>query len=339
MKDSRLKGIIALAVVTVLAFGVIYGSKIMVKDTENGEDKEAEQVEGAIDVTGKEGITAAREIKENGTLTGYSVTAQATGFNQNYPITLEVFFETDAKTIKEVALVSHGETPGYGAKMEENNYLGQFAGITAPVYLKGTAPAASDEADAAEEKAVETTAQTTAAEGLKDGVYRVESETADNGYIYSLTLKVENGEITSVVWDGVNEVGEYKSYLSSVGEYVMTEDGPTWKEQADALAAFVLENQSTEGITMDDNGKTDAVASVSISVDGFVELTEKALVMAASGEGAAEEAPEGETNEEAPADNGEVSEIDAISGATMTSNALVQLINNAYDFISAYAGK
>ena len=39
MKDSRLKGIIALAVVTVLAFGVIYGSKILVKDeTDNNAD-------------------------------------------------------------------------------------------------------------------------------------------------------------------------------------------------------------------------------------------------------------------------------------------------------------
>ena len=35
MKDSRLRGIIALAVVTIVAFGVIYGSRILVKD-ENG---------------------------------------------------------------------------------------------------------------------------------------------------------------------------------------------------------------------------------------------------------------------------------------------------------------
>lgn len=31
MKDNRIKGIIALAVVTIIAFGVIYGSKILVK--------------------------------------------------------------------------------------------------------------------------------------------------------------------------------------------------------------------------------------------------------------------------------------------------------------------
>ena len=36
-------------------------------------------------------------------------------------------------------------------------------------------------------------------------------------------------------------------------------------------------------------------------------------------------------------DSGEVGEIDGISGATVTSNAIIKLVNNAYDFISDYA--
>ena len=46
----------------------------------------------------------------------------------------------------------------------------------------------------------------------------------------------------------------------------MTDDGLTWKEQADALANYVLANQSIEGLTIDENGKTDVVAGVSISI-------------------------------------------------------------------------
>ena len=50
----------------------------------------------------------------------------------------------------------------------------------------------------------------------------------------------------------------------------MTEDGPTWKAQAEALAAAVIENQSLGFLTTDEARKTDAVAGVSISVSDFI---------------------------------------------------------------------
>lgn len=136
MKDSRLKGIIALAVVTIIAFGVIYGSKILVKD-ENGNNSDDEQVveelPGAIDVAGAEGIVSAREITDDsGNITAYSVVSKAKGFAPpSAPIIWEVIFENDAKTIREVMIVSHSETADYGAKMEESSYLDQFKGMAA----------------------------------------------------------------------------------------------------------------------------------------------------------------------------------------------------------------
>ena len=68
MKDNRLKGIIALAVVTVLAFGIIYGSKILVKDEANNQKdvgQNDENLPGSIDVSGAEGIVSAREITDD----------------------------------------------------------------------------------------------------------------------------------------------------------------------------------------------------------------------------------------------------------------------------------
>lgn len=331
MKDNRLKGIIALAVVTVVSFGVIFGSKALTKGG-TGAD-----TEGGIDVSGAEGVTAAREITDaSGAVTGYAVTASSKGFAGD--VIMEISFETDGKTISNVTMVSSNETEGYGAAASEADYLSQFTGKVAPVSL-------STGAAAAEEEAVEVTADTTTTEttgSLKDGIYTAQAEEGDNGYLSQVTIKVENGAVTSVVWDAANELGEFKSYLSSTGKYSMTEDGPTWKEQADALAAFVIQNQSTSGITMDENGKTDAVAGVSISVGDFVELTEKALTMAASGEGSeVADAEEGETDAEAeaPATGAGSSEIDGISGATYTTNAVLNNINNAYTFISAYAAK
>lgn len=134
MKDSRLKGIIALAVVTILAFGVIYGSKILVKEESNNNDNKQvqEELPGAIDVAGAEGIVSAREITDDsGAVTAYSVVSKAKGFAPpTNPVTWEIIFESDAKTIREVKIVSHGETPGYGANMEESSYLEQFKGMS-----------------------------------------------------------------------------------------------------------------------------------------------------------------------------------------------------------------
>lgn len=333
MKDNRLKGIIALAVVTVISFGVIYGSKILVKD-EAGNNSDNNQVQeelpGAIDVVGAEEIVSAREITDGGgNVTSYSVVSEAKGFAPK-PVTLEVIFAKDAKTIQEIKVVSHAETPGYGANMEEESFLNQFKGIPAPIYLRGKAPV-TDTND------LQDNTQETGA-GLQDGIYRVEADSVDDkGYLYMLTIKVEDGMITSLVFDSMNREGEYKSYLSTVGEYVMTDDGLTWKEQADALANYVLENQSIEGLAVDENGKTDVVAGVSISINNFLELAEKALQKAATGEGAEDI----DTNDSGDyvADSGEVGEIDGISGATVTTDAILKLVNNAYEFIKDYAGK
>lgn len=334
MKDNRLKGIIALAVVTVISFGIIYGSKILVKDEKDNGGKtdntqSQQDLPGTIDVTGAEGIVSARELTDDsGNITGYSVVSQAKGFAPK-PVTMEIIFDKDAKTIKEAKVVSHSESPGYGANVEEESFLSQFKGIPAPIYLKGKAPV--PEAGNGQD----TTANTEG--GFKDGIYRVEADSFDNqGFLYMLTLKVEDGVITSVVFDSMNQEGEYKSYLSSVGKYVMTEDGLTWKEQADALAAYVLEHQSIEGLTADENGKTDVVAGVSISINNFLDLAQKALKKAAAGEDAESI---GADNAPVPADGGEVGEIDAISGATMTTNAVLELVNKAYEFIKDYAGK
>ncbi|WP_313132876.1 FMN-binding protein [Anaerocolumna sp.] len=168
---------------------------------------------------------------------------------------------------------------------------------------------------------------------IKDGTYTVEGKESQ-GYTSIVTLTIEGGKITSVVWDGRDTAGEYKSYLSSVGEYVMVEGNPTWKEQADALAANVIENQSTKGIVLDESGKTDSVAGVSINVSEFVNLVEEALVKASSDE-TASEAPAEETPE-APVAPAAGTEVEAISGATISSKAVMDGINEAQKFIKEF---
>lgn len=109
-------------------------------------------------------------------------------------------------------------------------------------------------------------------EPLEDGTYTSEeTEFDDKGYRSIVTLTVNNGRITGCTWDCLNEEGVGKRQLSMEGQYVMTETGPTWKEQADALASYVLSHQSVSGLADEEGYAQDAVSSVSINVFSFVD--------------------------------------------------------------------
>ena len=62
MKNKNVRGILALAVVTALSFGVILGSKALAQDTE-GESAEAKVTE-ELDTKGAEGIESASKTED-----------------------------------------------------------------------------------------------------------------------------------------------------------------------------------------------------------------------------------------------------------------------------------
>ena len=49
-----------------------------------------------------------------------------------------------------------------------------------------------------------------------------------------------------------------KQKLSMDGHYVMTENGPTWKAQADAVGRYVIEHQKVSGLANQDGYATGA---------------------------------------------------------------------------------
>ncbi|MGI6019120.1 MAG: FMN-binding protein [Marvinbryantia sp.] len=311
MKNKELKGILALVVVTALSFGVIAGSKMLSQDmtdsTANGTGNGGIEITEAFDVNGSENIDAAGKTAD-----GYLVTVREKGYAGD--IVLDVIFDGSGNKITNVSVVEQSETDGVGSKIADAEFLSQFAGIEAPVTFAGYA--AAEDSNAALE--------TLEGAALTDGTYTASTDTYDDsGFMDELTLTVKDGKITEVNWDAVTEDGTKKSVMSENGEYTMTEDGPTWKEQAEALAAALVENQSLSFFTMDNAGKTDAVASVSISIGGFVNLAQQCLEQAAGIEA------EKNSTDEAPAGT----PIDAVSGATISSTAAVTAINNAYSFL------
>ena len=265
MKNKNVRGIIALAVVTALSFGVIIGSNALAKDMGTGASNAVEeQVKEEIDTKGAEGIEKAVKTEN-----GYMVTAKVKGYGGD--IVMNVSFDAEKKKVTKVEVTEQKETEGLGAKVADAEFLSQFEGVEAPVFLPGMS--LEKEEKVSDEELLKE---------LKDGTYEAKADAPDNnGFTDVVTVTVKDGKIAEVNWEAVGADGSTKSVLSENGEYVMTEDGLTWKEQAEALAKAVVENQSLSFLNLDEQGKTDAVSGVSISIGGFTALAEKCLKEAA----------------------------------------------------------
>lgn len=116
---------------------------------------------------------------------------------------------------------------------------------------------------------------------LKDGNYFTTDEPDDKGWMYMMQLDVKDGKITEVNFDSANvkTAGDTKKKLSKDGKYGMKAGGASseWHEQAELLEKALIEKQDPKAITLDAEGKTDAVSGVSIKAGNFVQLAEKAL--------------------------------------------------------------
>ncbi|MGN0505275.1 MAG: FMN-binding protein, partial [Lachnospiraceae bacterium] len=163
----------------------------------------------------------------------------------------------------------------------------------------------------------------------KDGTFKAEAAPDEKGNYAFVSITVEGGKIVAATWDEVYN-GSLKSELSTTGKYVMK---PVWDTQAKAMAAYVVENQTTAGLNLNESGKTDVVSGVSISVNGFVDLVNKALTQAsATGEIVEPEQPQGETSQGETAQV-EATLVDVVSGATYSSRAVIRAINEGYVFL------
>lgn len=306
--DKRAVGAITtLAAVTVLFLGAVHftmpAKRFENKNPIDGKEK-------ALSTEGAEHIDkAVAVLNDDGTVKGYIVTVEEEGYGGK--IVMDITFNGEVSRVLGMNVKQQSETEGLGARIAEEEFRGQFTDAKVPVLLTGM---------------LKDTAGVdlgTAWTQLQDGSYRAEAKELQNGYTDQLELTVTDGKVTAIVWDCVDAEGNRKSVLSENGQYVMTEDGLTWKEQAEALAQAVIEKQELGFLAPDGQGKTDAVAGVSISIGGFVHLLEETLLEAAG--------MQSEAVGPAVPEQGTV--VDGISGATVSSTAVVNGVNRAMEFL------
>ncbi len=418
MKDW--KGIIALAAVTVLAVGLIWGTTVLTGGGSRQEAKETKQPTVAagrteeLAVEGYEGIQkAVKKIAGDGQVEGYEVTVSTEGYQG--PILMTAYISGSGGRLNRLEMLEQQETENLGGKIAESDFLKQFQDIALPVSLArpgeksaqaghqtrlsagqtngtGTAGQTDGAGTAGQTDGAGPNGQTSRANvsgtaqnretvlewtTLRDGTYEARAEVYSGGFLDFVVMTVSRGRVTELVWDAVDEDGNSKRILADKGEYVMTEGGPTWTQQADALAKEVLSRQSLEFLAPDTAGKIDGVSGVSISVTPFLELVRQCLVQAGaeivpeegqgdlssagtdSGEDVKPEQESGtarETEKDSEQSTGnedmiepisdyppenepdQKSQVDGISGATISSAAVVQGVNRAYEYVQDAVG-
>lgn len=292
-KDNGLRAILCLAAATIVVGGV----SIAISRQEN-----AGRV--LLDIMG-----AGENIKEAGKNADgtYTVVVSENGYGGE--MLLEITYSADGQTLVSYDVLQHTETQNYGSRVNEEENKAKLAGVRLPVTTDGL-----DISGILGLKQEGSEEENTA---LIDGTYTAQTRKTEIGDYNFATVTVENGRVTEVVWDEITG-GASKAELSANGQYVMVEGNPTWKEQSEALGAFVVEHQTTAGIG-NESGYTDAVSGVSISVGGFVELVNQAIAQA---KGINTEVPEIDATK-----------VDVVTGATISSKAVVRAIDEGFVYL------
>ena len=295
-KDNGLRAIICLAVATI----AVGAASIAVSNMEKAGIT-------ALDVTGAS--AKIKEARQNADGT-YTVVISEEGYVGEMIIVAT--YSADGQTLVSYDVTSSEETENIGTKVDEDAYKAVLAGVKLPVTTAGL--------DISGILGIEKE-ESGAAAALIDGVFKAQAEPDENGNYGFVTVTIEGGKVTSVVWDEMYG-GASKAELAATGQYVMVEGNPTWKDQSESLGAYVVENQTTAGI-LNEKGYTDAVSGVSIYVGGFVDLTNQAIAQAGGEYGFVG----------TPADDAGITKVDAVSGATFSSKAVIRAINEGFVYL------
>ncbi len=116
----------------------------------------------------------------------------------------------------------------------------------------------------------------------QDGVYRAENpEFSDSGWKETVEVTIENGEVVKINWDAIyidDSIPIRKKQYSKSGLYGMLTVGAIgeWYDQATAAEQFVLEH-GIDALTINSDGRTDAVSGCTIHVDEFAALYRQCL--------------------------------------------------------------
>lgn len=244
-------------------------------------------------------VESVRQSKEG----SYIVTSKAAGFQSD--VEVAVTFDESGEMIEQIEIISQAETDGIGTKVLEESFTSQFQGVAAPIGLKGkTLAIASPETGeiwgngVAEEATViaEETKELSNPEEWNADDQSPEAVAVRNLYGAGLlTSSIEKRPLETALADATPEE-RAKEALYDADLLASSKGG---QPLTDPLADYSPEDKAVANLS--EAGLTAAVVSAD------------QLALAAIG--------------------GSLNEVDAVTGATVSSTAVVQAIDQAYFFM------
>jgi major membrane immunogen (membrane-anchored lipoprotein) len=113
----------------------------------------------------------------------------------------------------------------------------------------------------------------------KDGWFYAKAPEFDKGgYAATALVTVVNGRIVSAVINGVPKAGGDSKYIAAIkGTYKMSSKSGEWNVQSDRVGQAIVKTQDVSKIAVKSDGKTDAIAGVSVSVGDYLKAVAEAL--------------------------------------------------------------
>lgn len=315
VKSQKKNQVFSIALMSVLAFAIV-----LVADN----TKEAiSAISGTmVDISGSNAETyQVKELYETDE-GGHTVLATAKGFNTDVDIEVLVTFDEAVENVLAVEVISQAETDGLGSKITEEDFTGKFADIIAPVKI----------AD------LEIASPVTGSVGV--GTVSTSSKDIDN-------------RRSPVRWNPSDESAEANAFrnLYDAG-LLLSEDNKEELKTAKVDMTpqeIAVENMKEAGLISPDaeSVSTSTVSTpegraiVKLSAAGLLRNNTEPAGLVVTAEDRAAGKLEGvgltsskeESIDFSSGPSVEVTNIDAITGATVSSEAVGEAVNNAYFFL------
>lgn len=314
-------------VCSVVVLGVLSAGNILFVHSDVWNVKAGEQLDMTAWNASAYQVESVSQLKDG----GYIVNSKAAGFKSDLEVA--VTFDAAGEVIQQVAVISQDETEGIGTKVMDDSFLGQFPGQTAPLGLRGKEQAvispgtgevwgAASVPDAGTSEAVQTE-QRSNPERWNPEDQSPEAQAVRNLYRAGLlSSAMENQPLQTALADASPE--EQAAYrLEEEGLTTSTDHdhSPSRAQSPEEVAADKLQQAN-----LTTNAETDASPSRAQSPEGVAadKLEQAGLTVRA------------ETDtpvQEAAVVSGDLSEVDAVAGATISSAAVIQAVDQAYFFM------
>lgn len=261
----------------------------------------------------------------------YLLNSWAEGYNSEDPIRVAVTFDAAGELIQQVEVTYQAETNGIGSKVADEPFLSQFAGVAAPVGLKGhpvsvVSPgtgAVWGAGAAAKPPAKEKADHRSNPERWNPEDQSPEAVAVRNLYRSGLLASAADKEpLRTAIADAGPEVqAAYRLEQSGLSTSI---DGNYSSDRSQTPENAAAKNLHDAGLTV---GTADGPSpSRDQSPEGVAAVNLDKAGLTLAGKNAPQQGPAAE----AMTVSGSLSEVDTVSGATVSSAAVVRAIDRAY---------